>query len=137
VFLGIIKASRPTLSPNVVAEPPSRATPRPSNAADVPLLDFDRRAPFNGEYPRGQRLPRCKSKDTQEVPIYRAEAAVGNACSVKAAGTAHDRGRIVHRSLLVVDVISQMTVCEPGAFRYARVANGEAGSRGEPASALC
>jgi len=79
--------------------------------AYVPLPDFDTRTPFYGasrftydterdayRCPQGQPLPRRKTKYTEEVVVYRADAATCNACAVKAACTVSDRGRIVHRS---------------------------------------
>jgi transposase len=79
--------------------------------AYVPLPDFDHRTPFygKGEFaydaardayrcPQGQRLPRRKTKYTEEEVVYRADAATCNACPVKIQCTASDHGRIVHRS---------------------------------------
>ena len=79
--------------------------------AYVPLTDFDHRTPFYGkgefafdaeqdEYrcPQGHPLRRMKTKYTEQEVVYRAEAATCNACPVKAACTASDRGRSVHRS---------------------------------------
>jgi hypothetical protein len=79
--------------------------------AFFPLPDFERRTPFYGRSgftydaerdayrcPQGQLLPRRKTKYTEEEVVYRADAAVCNACPVKAACTASDHGRIVHRS---------------------------------------
>jgi hypothetical protein len=79
--------------------------------AYFPLPDFDHRTPFYGkgefaydadrdEYrcPQGQALPRRKIKHTEAEVMYRADAATCNACPVKGACTASDRGRIVHRS---------------------------------------
>ena len=79
--------------------------------AYLPLPDFDHRTPFygRGEFvydaardayrcPQGQVLPRRKTKYTEEEVVYRADAATCNACPVKAACTASDHGRIVHRS---------------------------------------
>ena len=79
--------------------------------AYVPLPDLDRRTPFYGpsrfaydaerdayRCPEGQPLPRRKTKHTDEVVVYRADAATCNACPAKAACTRSDRGRIVHRS---------------------------------------
>ena len=48
--------------------------------------------------PQGQPLPRRKTKYTEDEVVYRADAATCNACPVKAACTASDHGRIVHRS---------------------------------------
>jgi transposase len=80
--------------------------------AYVPLPDFDQRTPFYGtsrftydperdEYrcPTGQVLRRKTAKYTEGVVVYRAGAATCNTCPVKAACTASDRGRLVHRSL--------------------------------------
>jgi hypothetical protein len=78
--------------------------------AYVPLPNWDR-TPFYGpsqftydrerdEYlcPEGQRLPRWTAKYTEELIVYRADAAICNACPVKAACTTSDRGRTIHRS---------------------------------------
>jgi transposase len=79
--------------------------------AYVPLPDFDHRTPYYGpsrfaydrnrdEYrcPQGQPLRRLKTKYTEEVTVYRADAATCNACPVKAACTASRHGRQVRRS---------------------------------------
>ena len=79
--------------------------------AFFPLPDFDARTPFfgKGEFiydaeqdayrcSQGQLLPRRKTKYTEDKVVYRAKAATCNSCSVKAACTASDHGRIVHRS---------------------------------------
>jgi transposase len=79
--------------------------------AYVPLPDFDHRTPFDGKgafvydaardayrCPHGQLLPRRKIKYTEEEGVYRADAATCNACAVKAACTASEHGRMVHRS---------------------------------------
>ena len=79
--------------------------------AYVPLPDWDTRTPYYGasqftydperdEYrcPQGQRLRRETAKYTEEVIVYRAEAATCNTCPLKAQCTSSDRGRIVHRS---------------------------------------
>ena len=75
--------------------------------AFFPLPDFDQRTPFFGRArslrrqadgyrcPQGQPLPRRKTKYTEEVVVYRADAAICNACPVKTQCTASDRGRIV------------------------------------------
>jgi transposase len=78
--------------------------------AYVPLANWDR-TPFYGpsrftydrardEYqcPEGHRLPRWTAKYTEALTVYRADAATCNACPVKAACTASDRGRTIHRS---------------------------------------
>src|SRR4051812_42698561 len=80
--------------------------------AFFPLPDFDARTPFFGKgtfryeaeqdayrCPQGQLLRRHKTKHTEDKVVYRADAATCNACLVKAACTASDRGRSVHRSL--------------------------------------
>ena len=79
--------------------------------AFFPLPDFDRRTPFFGKgtftydadadvyrCPQGQLLPRRKTKYTEAEVLYRADAAVCNACSVKTQCTASDHGRMIHRS---------------------------------------
>ena len=79
--------------------------------AFFPLPDFDRRTPFFGKgtftydvdadayrCPQGQLLSRRKTKYTEQEVLYRADAAVCNACLVKAQCTASDHGRMVHRS---------------------------------------
>ena len=48
--------------------------------------------------PEGQILRRDTAKFADEVVVYRAAAATCNACPVKAACTASDRGRTVRRS---------------------------------------
>jgi transposase len=78
--------------------------------AYVPLPNWDR-TPFYGpsqftydrerdEYqcPEGHPLPRWTAKYTEELIVYRADAATCNACPVKAACTASERGRTIHRS---------------------------------------
>jgi hypothetical protein len=78
--------------------------------AYVPLPNWDR-TPFYGpsrftydrerdEYrcPEGHPLSRLKAKYTEGVTVYRAEAAICNACPVKAACTASPHGRQVRRS---------------------------------------
>ena len=78
--------------------------------AYVPLPSWDR-TPFYGpsqftydrerdEYqcPEGHRLPRWTAKYTEELTVYRADAATCNACPVKGACTASERGRTIHRS---------------------------------------
>jgi hypothetical protein len=79
--------------------------------AYVPLLDCEGRTPYFGSgrftyeaaddayrCPAGQPLRRRKARDTEGVVVYRAEAATCNACALKAACTASDRGRTIHRS---------------------------------------
>jgi Transposase DDE domain len=78
--------------------------------AYVPLPNWDRTS-FYGpsqftydrerdEYqcPEGHPLPRWTVKYTEELIVYRADAATCNACPVKAACTASERGRTIHRS---------------------------------------
>jgi transposase len=78
--------------------------------AYVPLPDIDERTPYVGvshfrydaerdEYrcPQGHALRRVKAKYTEAVVVYRAAAAVCNACPLKARCTASDRGRQVQR----------------------------------------
>jgi transposase len=80
--------------------------------AYVPLTDFEHRMAFYGRdaftYEADQDRYRCpeqhllereRVKATEGVVVYRAEAAVCNACPAKAKCTTSDRGRIVHRSL--------------------------------------
>jgi transposase len=77
----------------------------------VPLPDFDERTPYYGaskftydaerdayRCPEGHELRRRKAKYTEGVIVYRADAAVCNACPAKPACTASDGGRQVHRS---------------------------------------
>ena len=79
--------------------------------AFFPLPDFDQRTPFFGKSeftydaaadayrcPRGESLPRRKTKYTEQEVVYRANAATCNACPIKIACTTSDHGRIVHRS---------------------------------------
>ena len=48
--------------------------------------------------PQRQPLTRETAKYSEQVVVYRADAATCNACPVKAACTTSDHGRIVHRS---------------------------------------
>jgi len=79
--------------------------------AYVPLPDWNQRTPFYGpsrftydrerdEYdcPEGHPLSRFTAKYTEGVTVYRADAATCNACPVKAACTASEHGRMIHRS---------------------------------------
>jgi hypothetical protein len=80
--------------------------------AYLPLTDFEHRSAFYGRdaftYDADRDQYRCpeshplvheRVKATEGVIVYRAEAAICNACSVKAKCTTSDRGRFVHRSL--------------------------------------
>jgi hypothetical protein len=79
--------------------------------AYVPLPDFDQRTPYYGTTtftydperdtftcPEGQPLRRLKVKYTEEVVVYRTDAATCNDCPVKTACTASRAGRQVRRS---------------------------------------
>jgi transposase len=79
--------------------------------ASMPLPAFDQRTPYYGasrftdiperdEYrcPQGQTLRRDRAKYTEQVVVYRAEAAACNGCPVKSACTASADGRQVRRS---------------------------------------
>ncbi len=79
--------------------------------AYMPLPDYEDRTPYyspsrftfdaeRDEYrcPQGQVLPRYATRASEEVVVYRADAATCNACPVKAACTASAGGRSVHRS---------------------------------------
>jgi transposase len=80
--------------------------------AYVPLPNFDERTPYYGlskfsydaeqdvyRCPEGTLLTRRHAKYTEGLVVYRAEATTCNSCPVKAACTASDDGRMVHRSL--------------------------------------
>jgi hypothetical protein len=80
--------------------------------AYVPLPDFNHRSPFYGrdkftydaerdEYrcPAGQPLPRYRAKHTEEVVVYRGDAATCNTCSLKTACTDGAHGRTIQRSV--------------------------------------
>jgi hypothetical protein len=73
--------------------------------ASVPLPNFDERTPYDGastftddaahdvyRCPEGEVVPRRKAKYTEGVVVYQAQAAICNACPVKAACTASDQG---------------------------------------------
>jgi hypothetical protein len=79
--------------------------------AYVPLPDWDKRTPYYGlsrftfdaeqdrfRCPQGHPLRRHSAHSDTDVVSYRAEAAICNACPVKAACTTSDHGRLVHRS---------------------------------------
>lgn len=80
--------------------------------AYVPLPDFDERTEYYGaskfiyepdadQYrcPQDHVLRRRTAKYTEGVVVYRAEAAICNACPLKTACTQSNQGRQVHRSL--------------------------------------
>jgi hypothetical protein len=80
--------------------------------AFFPLPDFDARTPFFGKgkfvydgsvdayrCPQGQLLPRRTTKHTEDTIVYRANAAICNACPVKPRCTASDHGRMIHRAV--------------------------------------
>jgi transposase len=80
--------------------------------AYLPLPDMNHRRPFYGqdefaydvvrdEYrcPEDQSLPRYRAKHTEEVVVYRADAAICNACSRKAQCTDGTHGRTIQRSV--------------------------------------
>ena len=79
--------------------------------AYTPLPDFEHRTLFYGKQrfsydadqdqyrcPQGTILPRRKTKYTERVIVYQAEAETCNACPLKAKCTESDQGRQVHRS---------------------------------------
>lgn len=79
--------------------------------AYVPLMDVEGRSPYYGpgqfvydaehdEYrcPQGQPLRRYTVRVSEETVVYRANAAMCRACSVKDACTGSQQGRQVHRS---------------------------------------
>ena len=82
--------------------------------AYVPLTDFAHRTNFYGQddfvfdperedcrCPQGHPLSRYSTKRTEGVVAYRGEAAVCNACPVKAKCTTSDHGRKVQRSFYI------------------------------------
>ena len=79
--------------------------------AYTPLPDFEHRTPFYGKQrfsydadqdqyhcPNGTILPRRKTKYTERVIVYQADAETCNACPRKAKCTDTERGRMVNRS---------------------------------------
>jgi transposase len=87
-----------------------RAMEEQAIRAYVPLPDWEPRTPYYGsarfaydterdEYrcPQGQSLQRRRAKYTERVVVYQADAAICNACPVKAACTASNHGRQVRR----------------------------------------
>jgi hypothetical protein len=85
--------------------------------AFVPLPDFDERAPYYGaskfvydpqrdayDCPASHPLDRWKATSTEEVIVYRAEAAICTACPVKSARTGTDKGRQVRRSFYAAEL---------------------------------
>jgi transposase len=88
-----------------------RALEDAGSRAYVPLPDFDRRTPYFGasrftydpaqdryRCPQGQPLHRRRAKYSEEVVVYRAEAATCNGCSLKEKCTPSAAGRQVRRS---------------------------------------
>ena len=84
-------------------------------AADIraymPLPDFEHRTPFYGKQrfsyeaeqdqyrcPHGALLPRRKTRYTERLIVYQADAETCNACPLKAKCTESNAGRQVHRS---------------------------------------
>jgi transposase len=80
--------------------------------AYVPLTNFAHRSalcgrdmftydPERDQYccPQGHPLPLARSKRTEGVMVYRAEAGICNACPVKERCTTSDRGRTIQRSI--------------------------------------
>jgi transposase len=80
--------------------------------AYVPLTDFEHRSALFGRdvftydaerdhycCPQGHLLPLVRSKRTEGVVVYRGDAAICNACPVKAKCTTSDRGRTIQRSI--------------------------------------
>jgi len=78
--------------------------------AYVPLPDWERRTPYYGaslftyvaehdvyHCPQGETLPRRTASYREKKVVYRADAAVCNACPVKAACTASEHGREMGR----------------------------------------
>jgi transposase len=85
--------------------------------AYVPLPDFDERTPYYGASkfsydadhdayvcPEGHPLRRRRAKYTEEVLIYRAEAATCNTCPVKSACTGSYDGRQIRRSFYAAEL---------------------------------
>jgi transposase len=79
--------------------------------AYIPLTDFDKRSPLFGKQrlrydaeqdqyhcPHGAVLPRWKTKYTERVVVYRAQAETCNTCPLKAKCTESENGRSVARS---------------------------------------
>lgn len=100
--------------------------------AYMPLMDVEHRTPFYGparftydaerdEYrcPEGQPLHRRWEKREQQVIMYSAEPETCNACPVKAACTASDQGRQVHRSIHGETLARLRAVQETPAYKKA------------------
>src|SRR3712207_6823952 len=79
--------------------------------AYMPLPDFDQRTPFYGKQrfsydaaqdqyrcPHGALLRRRKTRYTERLIVYQADAETCNACPLKAQCTESNAGRQVHRS---------------------------------------
>jgi hypothetical protein len=85
--------------------------------AYVPLPDFDERTPYYGtskfvyhpepdayRCPEGHPLHRWRAKYTEEVIVYRADAATCNTCPVKPTCTGSHDGRQVRRSFYAAEL---------------------------------
>ncbi|HET8627202.1 MAG TPA: transposase [Thermomicrobiales bacterium] len=118
--------------------------------AYVPLPDWDR-SPYYGpsrfaydaardEYrcPQGQPLRRLTAKYTEETVVYRAAAATRNACALKAACTASDRGRTVHppSTPLPSNACEATTRRRPTGKRCASARSGRSRSSRRPSSGM-
>jgi len=90
-----------------------RAVEESGIRAYVPLPDWEQRTPYYGaslftydaehdvyHCPQGATLRRRKANRTRRIVLYGADAAVCNACPVKAACTASDHGRQIARSFV-------------------------------------
>jgi hypothetical protein len=100
--------------------------------ADVPLADWDRmpyfgpaRFAYDAERdayrcPQGEPLRRHTAKYTEEVVVYRAAPARGNACPLKAACTASEHGRTTQRSCHEAYLERGRAYQETAAYRQAR-----------------
>ena len=100
--------------------------------AYVPLPDFDHRTPYFGasqftydaeqdlyRCPQGQPLRRRRAKYTEEVAVYRAEAAACNGCSLKERCTPSAAGRQVRRSFFADYLDRVRGYHETAAYRQA------------------
>ena len=100
--------------------------------AYVPLPNVDERTPYFGAShftydperdayccPQGESLRRLHAKYTEEVVIYRADAATCNACPLKERCTASDAGRQVRRSFYAEYVDRVRAYHETAAYQKA------------------